>query len=245
MDETKRNEKTYLLKEEMMLAETLVFLPGVLSDHRVWSYQISHLSELVTCRVIPLVTSNNTSDLLQTVLSQVEGNFFLAGHSMGGWLALELARKVPERVLKLCLLNTSAQPDSVAKQQSRMEMIQAVEQGAFQTVAAALAERYVYSKKVKKDVLSMFLSVGEQAFVNQQKALLTRQECSSFLHQLPMPTLVIHAQQDKNFSLAVHQELVAKIPQAKLAIIEDSGHMCPMESPQAVTALLRFWLNYF
>ena len=164
---------------------------------------------------------------------------------MGGWLALELARKVPERVLKLCLLNTSAQPDSAEKQQSRIEMMQAVEQGAFQTVAATLADRYVYTKRVKKDVLSMFLSVGKQAFLNQQKALLTRQECSSFLPQLTMPTLVIHAQQDKNFSLAVHQELVDKIPNAKLAIIEDCGHMCPMESPQAVTALLRFWLNYF
>lgn len=228
-----------------MIPETLVFLPGVLSDHRVWSYQISHLSDLVTCRVVPLVTSNNTSDLLQTVLSQVEGNFFLAGHSMGGWLALELARKAPERVLKLCLLNTSAQPDSVEKYQSRIAMIQAVEQGAFQTVAAAIADRYVYSKRVKKEVLSMFLSVGEHAFLNQQEALLTRQECSSFLPRLTMPTLVIHAQQDKNFSLAMHQELVAKIPNAKLAVIEDCGHMCPMESPQAVTTLLRFWLNYF
>ena len=85
-----------------MTAETLVFLPGVLSDDRLWSYQISHLSDLVACRVIPLVTRNSTSDLLQMVLSQIEGNFFLAGHSMGGWLALELASKVPDRILKLC-----------------------------------------------------------------------------------------------------------------------------------------------
>ena len=59
-----------------MIPETLVFLPGVLSDQRVWSYQINHLSDLVTCRAIPLVTGNNTADLLQMVLSQVEGNFF-------------------------------------------------------------------------------------------------------------------------------------------------------------------------
>lgn len=228
-----------------MTAETLVFLPGVLSDDRLWSYQISHLSDLVACRVIPLVTRNSTSDLLQMVLSQIEGNFFLAGHSMGGWLALELASKVPDRILKLCLLNTSAQPDSVEKRQNRIQMIQAVEHGAFPTVAAAIADRYVYSRKVKKDVLSMFLNVGARAFLNQQQALLTRRECNSILPQLTMPTLVIHARQDNNFSLAVHQELVDKIPHAKLAVIEDCGHMCPMESPQAVTALLRFWLNYF
>ncbi|WP_131795577.1 alpha/beta fold hydrolase [Fluoribacter gormanii] len=223
----------------------LIFLPGVLSDHRVWAYQTNHLQDLVRCQTIPLVHGNTTEDLLQRVLNHVEGRFFLAGHSMGGWLALELARRAPERILKLCLLNTSAQQDSEEKHQNRIEMIQKVEQGNFQTVAAALADHYVYDDRVKAEVRSMFLSVGQQAFLSQQKILLAREECSSFLASLAMPTLVIHARQDKNFSLAVHTELADKIPNAKLAIIEDSGHMAPMESPQAVTALLRLWLDYF
>ncbi|WP_454781580.1 alpha/beta fold hydrolase [Legionella sp. WA2022007384] len=224
---------------------TLVFLPGVLSDHRVWSYQATHLQDLVHCQIIPFTHGNMTEDLLQRVLNHVEGKFFLAGHSMGGWLALELARRAPERILKLCLLNTSAQPDSEEKHQRRIEMIRTVEQGAFQTVAAALADNYVYDERVKAEVLSMFLSVGPQTFLAQQKILLARDECNSFLASLTMPTLVMHARQDKNFSLAVHAELADKIPHAKLAIIEDSGHMSPMESPQAVTALLRLWLDYF
>ncbi|QMT61846.1 MULTISPECIES: alpha/beta fold hydrolase [unclassified Legionella] len=228
-----------------MSKKTLVFLSGVLSDHRVWSYQANHLHDLVNCQIIPLLHGTSTEDLLQRVLGHVEGAFFLAGHSMGGWLALELARRVPERILKLCLLNTSAQQDSEEKEQKRIELIRKVEQGAFQTVAAELVQHYVYDERVKPEVHSMFLSVGQQAFIAQQKILLARQECTSFLPSLEIPTLVIHARQDKNFSLSVHAELADKIPNAKLAIIEDSGHMSPMESPQAVTALLRLWLNYF
>jgi pimeloyl-ACP methyl ester carboxylesterase len=228
-----------------MLQKTLVFLPGVLSDERVWSYQIQHLHDRVTCKVIPLVEGNTTEDLLQTVLNTVQGPFFLAGHSMGGWLALELARHAPQRILKLCLLNTSAQPDSEAKYQSRMAMIRGVEQGDFQEVAEMLTDYYVLNDPVKKDVLSMFLDVGKHVFLKQQKILLTREGCSSFLSQISIPTLVIHAREDKNCSLAAHEELADNIPKAKLAIIEDSGHMSPMESPQAVTTLLRLWLDYF
>lgn len=228
-----------------MSQKTLIFLPGVLSDQRVWSYQSHHLQDLVQCQSIPLVGGDTTEALLQEILNRVEGDFFLAGHSMGGWLALELARRVPERILKLCLLNTSAQSDSQEKHQKRMAMLQMVEQGNFQEVARTLADFYVVDERVKKEVYSMFLSVGQQAFIAQQKLLLAREECRSFLPFLTMPTLVIHARQDKNFSLAVHEELRDRIPHAKLAIIEDSGHMSPMESPQAVTTLLRFWLDYF
>lgn len=228
-----------------MAKETLVLLPGVLSDKRVWSHQASHLADLVDCQIIPLTTNNTMQDLAQTVLEQIKGNFYLAGHSMGGWLALELARMVPERILKLCLLNTSAEPDSTEKRQNRIEMMDSVAKGGFRAIAQDIAQRYVYNRMVKEEVFSMFLRVGEQAFLNQEQILLTRQESQSFLSQLSIPTLIIHAKQDQVFSLAVHQELVDKIPNAKLAIIEDCGHMSPIESPQTITAFLRFWLSYF
>lgn len=75
--------------------------------------------------------------------------------------------------------------------------------------------------------------------------MLQRTECLSILPKIMCPTLVIHGVQDKNFSLEEHQELVSNIPNSKLALIEDAGHMSPMEMPQAVTSLLRFWLTYF
>ena len=85
----------------------------------------------------------------------------------------------------------------------------------------------------------MFLQVGEKAFIAQEEAMMQRGECQSILSAITCPTLVIHSSQDKNFSLEEHQELTSKIQQAKLAIIEDCGHMSPMEMPQAATALLR------
>ena len=91
----------------------------------------------------------------------------------------------------------------------------------------------------------MFLSEGPEVFIHQEQAMMQRKETLSILPQIACPTLLIHAAQDRNFSLQEHQELTAHIPGAKIAIVEDSGHMSPLEMPQAVTALLRFWLTYF
>ncbi|KTD35996.1 lipolytic protein [Legionella nautarum] len=228
-----------------MLQETLVLLPGVLSNEKVWSHQVKHLSDLVHCQVIPLIAQDSMEDLLSMVLETVKGRFILAGHSMGGWLALELAKAAPERIAKLCLLNTSARADPLEKRKDRLAMMERVAQGKFQCLAQEIAERYVYCSELRKEVLAMFLSVGEKSFLNQEKALLTRRETVSILPQLTMPTMVIHAQHDLVFSLEAHLELAHKIPHAKLAIIEGSGHMSPMEAPQAVTALMRFWIDYF
>ena len=59
------------------------------------------------------------------------------------------------------------------------------------------------------------------------------------------PTLVIHASEDKRFSFEMNKEIANAIPRAKFSIIDDCGHMSPMESPQAVTTLMRYWLDYF
>lgn len=225
-----------------MLQEPLILLPGLLSNETVWTHQLQHLSKMVRCQVIPLTFANNVNTLVTTILEQVEGNFFLAGHSMGGRIALELAKIAPDRILKLCLLNTSAQPDSPEKKQQRLALMDAVKNGQFHKVAMTLADSFVYNQRIKQDVISMILKVGEDAFLNQEQALLTRDDCRPDLCNLAMPTLIIHANQDQLFSLEVHQELASFINQARLAIIEEAGHMSPMESPEAVTTHLHSWL---
>lgn len=183
--------------------------------------------------------------MVQAILKEAPPKFALAGHSMGGWLCLEIMRIAPDRVLKLCLLNTTARMDSAEKRMSRNKMIQKAEQGQFQDVVDGLVGRLVDNPLAKGDVKTMFLDQGKDTFVHQEQAMIKRDDSMSILPTISCPALVVHARQDNVFSLEEHQELVDRIKGAKLAIIEDSGHMSPMEAPQAITALLRFWLTYF
>lgn len=222
----------------------LVLLPGLLSNKFLWHHQIGHLGNIATIHVISS-SENTPKKMVQAILDQAPQKFALAGHSMGGWLCLEVMRAAPARVSKLCLLNTTARMDSEEKKTRRQMMIEKAEKGKFQEVVKTLVENFVFNPLVKNDVEKMFLDVGKEVFIHQQKAMMMRNESQSILSTITCPTLVIHAAQDKVFSLEEHKELVNQIQNAELAIIEDSGHMSPMEVPQAITALLRFWLTYF
>lgn len=221
----------------------LVLLSGLLSNKILWQHQARHLSDIASIHVIS-PSQESPEKMIRAILNEAPPKFALAGHSMGGWLCLEVMRAAPSRVSQLCLLNTTARQDSEEKMARRREMVLKAEKGLFREVVKELVEHLVFNPLVKKDVEAMFLNVGKEAFVHQEKAMMKRSECLSILPRIACPAWVVHATQDKNFSLDEHEELIRQILGAKLALIEDSGHMSPIEAPQAVTALLRLWLTY-
>lgn len=223
----------------------LILLTGLLSDQRVFEYQVDKLKELADIIVIESTATNTSNAMVEKILHLAPNYFALAGHSMGGWLALKITKMAPEKVMKLCLLNTTAREDNNEDKANRQSMITRTRHGEFQQVANEIADRFVFNQNIKKDVLSMFLQKGGETLIKQGQAMLGREDLKEHLKTITCPTLIIHASEDKRFNLEAHQEIVNSILNAKLAIIEDCGHMSPMESPQAVTTLMRYWLEYF
>lgn len=225
-----------------MMKTPLFFISGLLSNELVWSHQVKSLSDIALIKVIS-PTQDSPQKMVEEILEQAPDQFILIGHSMGGWLCLEVMRRAKERVTKLCLLNTTARSDTPIVKIKRKEMIQRVESGQFREVVKELVDYFVFNTSVKEKVEKMFLEVGEQAFIRQEKSMLIRDECESILPMIQCPTLVIHAANDKVFTLEDHQELANNISGAKLAIIENCGHMSPLEMHQAVTTLLGSWIS--
>lgn len=221
----------------------LVLISGLLSNEYLWRHQVKYLNEITAISFFN-PNQDNTKEMVEAILKEAPPTFALAGHSMGGWLCLEILRVAPSRVSKVCLLNTTARDDSEEKKAKRQAMIARCREGQFEEIINEITPFFTENPAVRREVEKMFLDVGCEAFTNQEKAMLNRDPCESVLSSICCPALVIHAAQDKNFTLKEHEELVEKIPNAKLAIIEDSGHMSPLEVPQAVTSLLRFWLTY-
>lgn len=220
----------------------LVLLSGLLSNEILWRHQIDHLSDMASIQVISS-NQNTAQKMVQAILEEAPPTFALAGHSMGGWLCLEVWRAAPSRVTQLCLMNTTARMDAEEKRLRRQAMILKAKQGRFPELIDEIMKYFVFNSAVEEDVKSMFSKVGGEAFINQEEAMLNRNECFSVLSTISCPTLVIHARKDHIFSLEEHKELAGQIPNAKLAVVEGSGHMSPMEAPDDITALLRFWLK--
>lgn len=219
----------------------LVLLTGLLSNETVWQYQVKALSGIVKVQII--TSQENTPEkMILNILDKAPPKFLLAGHSMGGWLCLEIMKRAPERVIKLCLLNTTARSDSKEKKEKRSNMIQRAKNGQFEQLIKENIENFIWNLGMKNDVEKMFLSVGPEALIAQEEAMLAREECLSVLPMIGCPTLVIHAAHDKIFSLEEHIELSNRVQNGTLTVIENSGHMSPMENPEAVTDAIRKWL---
>lgn len=220
----------------------LVLVSGLLSNQTLWLHQTDHLCGIADITIVS-PTQDTPQGMVQAILEQAPPTFALAGHSMGGWLCLEVMRAASSRVSKLCLLNTTARSDSEEKRARRHAMIEKAERGQFRDLVKGLVKNFVFQSHAASVVEKMFLEVGPDAFIHQEKAMLAREETFPILPRILCPTLVIHAVQDKVFSLEEQQEMVDEIPHARLATVEDSGHMSPLEMPQAVTSLLRSWLS--
>ena len=223
--------------------QPLLLIPGLLSNRQVWAHQIAHLQDIADIQCIEFTNEQTIEQMLTTTLKNAPLQFAVAGHSMGGCLALELFNIIPDRITKLCLLDTTARGDSPQKVQRRKQMIEQTQQGKFQTIAKQITDFFVYQPHIKKKVMQMFMEVGPETFICEEEAMLNLHGYQALLPKITCPTMVIHGSQDKNFTLDYHEEIVSLIPGATLAIVEDAGHMSTMEMPQAVTALMRYWLK--
>jgi pimeloyl-ACP methyl ester carboxylesterase len=99
-----------------MKKEPLVLLPGLLSDDYVWDHQVKYLSEVADIYIPNLSYASSPNEMIEEIMKVApDSKFAIAGHSMGGWLSLEIVKHYPERVSKLCLLATRIDSDSKEK----------------------------------------------------------------------------------------------------------------------------------
>lgn len=231
-----------------MAKTKLVLLPGLLNDHRLWTHQLETLADLADATVGDITGADSIAALAKSVLAKAPGRFALAGLSMGGYTALEIMRQAPERVERLALLDTSARPDAPAQTERRQEFIAQIQQGDFKGVTNRLLPLLIHPERVKDAALTdtikaMALAVGKEAFIRQQTAIMHRADSRPMLRSIRCPTLVLCGRQDALTPLEVHQEMAAGIKGSALVVVEDCGHLSPIERPRAVSAVLRYWLQ--
>jgi pimeloyl-ACP methyl ester carboxylesterase len=186
------------------------------------------------------------------VLREVRApRFALAGHSMGGRVALEMMRIAPERIERLALLDTGFLPRAQgeagdAEQRERHALLTLAREQGMRSMGRQWARGMVHPAHLDAPVFEAILAMIErktpEVFEAQIRALLARPDARPVLQSLRCPTTFMCGRQDAWSPLARHEEMHALVPGSGLVVIEDAGHMCTMEQPGAVNDALRRWL---
>ena len=227
---------------------TLALLPGLLCDAALWQSQVAALAGLADCRVAELTAEETVAGMARSVLALMPDRFALAGLSMGGYVALEILRQAPERVTKLALLNTRATPDSAEETARRRDLVALAERGQFKGVTPRLLplflhEAHLADAAIVGTVRAMAERVGKDAFIRQQKAIMARPDSRPTLAAIRCPTLVLCGREDVLTPVEGHRAMAAGIRDARLEVIDDCGHLSPLEQPERVNVALVGWLE--
>jgi pimeloyl-ACP methyl ester carboxylesterase len=225
-----------------------VLVPGLLCDERLWRHQADHLASVAEPVFADVTRGSSVSEMARAVLEGAPERFSLAGLSMGGYVALEIMRAAPQRVVRLALLDTSARADSREQTQARRRLIHFAQSGRFDEVPRELLPRQVHpdnlgDERLVDTVLGMANAVGPEAFVRQEEAIIGRPDARGTLPSIACPTLVLCGREDALTPVYLHEEMASLIPGSRLRVIETCGHLSTLERPAEVTEALREWLE--
>ncbi|WP_374571267.1 alpha/beta fold hydrolase [Phenylobacterium sp.] len=230
----------------------LLLLPGMICDEAFWRAQVEALAGICEPAVMNFGVLDSFEAMARSVLADAPARFALAGHSMGGRVALEIMRLAPERVLKLALAATdyrgheSAETRAAEAARRDMMLAKATADGmdgfGRMWLSQILPPYRLADEALAADVLAMMARQPVEALAAQTRAALMRGDHSKLLATISCPTLICAGDDDPLRPVAIHQRMAEQIAGARLVVIERCGHMVAMERPEAVTAALENWL---
>ena len=236
-----------------MNRDTLILVPGLLCDAAVWQDQAAELSQRCTVHVAQHGTADTLGAMADAILVAAPPQFALAGHSMGGRVALEVWARAPQRITRLALLDTGYEglPEGEAGERERagrLRLLEVAQREGMRPMARAWARGMVHPDRLADSALmesiyAMLSRSTAQVFAAQIHALLNRPDRTALLATINVPTLVLCGREDSWSPLARHQAMAGQIPGSVLVDVPDCGHMCTMERPQALNQALQAWLD--
>ncbi len=228
--------------------EPIVFIPGLMSNYRLFAPQIQILSRTRSIQMATLGQAESVRDMAERVLKDAPETFALVGHSLGGNVAMEVVRRAPDRVTRLALMSTDPlhEPPNVAAERdlamarAKAGRLSDVMRETFPESSLAPGAALTH---VQNEIQEMSATLGLEAFLTQSKALQRRPDQQGTLRRISVPSLVLCGIYDRLTPPRRHELMAELIPHCGLASLDGAGHYPSLEQPQAVVSILIEWLS--
>ena len=223
---------------------TLLLISGFMADATLWDAVAEDLTPFGPVVTADLSRGEDIETMAAAILSDAPERFVAVGFSRGGYVARELARIAPERVTALILIATSARGDTEDLIRQRRSALKAAPR-AFKglsrpAIVSSLHPDRAGDEAMIARVRDMGLRLGGEVFHRQ--SALARGGDLDRLDAITQPTLIVAADADRLRGPDEAEELHQGIAGSTLVQIADSGHMIPLEQPQALAKEMTDWL---
>ena len=227
-------------------ATRLDLIPGTLCDARMWARLTPLLGDF-DIHHVPLHEARTREQMQELIGAHSAPRSHLVGFSLGAYLAVEYAVAHPERIASLVLIANSAKGLPPAEVQARQRIVAMLEKNAYsgmtrQRLRELLHPSHLGDTAITQPIEQMALELGKEVLLAQFTTTIHRVDLMDRLPELPFPVLIVGAEGDQLVAAADLREMAARLPDAHLHMLTDAdrtGHMIPLEAPQALAAILR------
>ncbi len=240
-----------LFYEEMGQGKPLVFIHGFPFDHSTWHPAANLLANKARCILPDLrglgkspVTGTESSipimadDIIHLLnVLEIDRACFI-GHSMGGYVAMQIARAYPDRVFGLGLVATRSDPDTSDKAAERLASRAAVLSGGKSALIETMLERLTEKPEIRRQIKPIMENAPAQGIAMAQFAMANREDATGWLRELPFPIVVIAGGNDIISPIEDMKDLCAKLKDGRFYSSQSASHMLSMEEPELIARAL-------
>ncbi|MHB1148350.1 MAG: alpha/beta fold hydrolase [Lutibacter sp.] len=228
----------------------VVLIHGFLENSTMWNEIAKVLSKRNRVIYIDLLghgqtgnlgyihTMEDQANMVKAVLNHLRlRKYILIGHSMGGYVTLAFAKLFPESIKGLCLMNSTALPDSEEKKISRDRAIKAIKKNHKTFVRVAIPmlfsekNREIYLKEIEQ-ITQEALHLSSQGIIAASEGMKIRKNQTPIYKTANFPIAMIVGKQDPALD---YDSLIAQTKNTKVKIIEfPDGHMSHIENKESL-----------
>lgn len=240
----------------------VILLHGSPTNRWVWAPQANELALAGFRVVLPDLRGHGETPVAEglATVEAVAGDVFamadelgmrqfvLGGFSWGGFVAFEMVREQPERILGLLFVSTRAEGDSERERSAKLESAAALRREGLRVDGyrdRVLSEETLRTRpKLWDDVRRMMLSVPAEGRAQALEGTAQRPDFRPLLPQIRVPTLVIVGAEDPITPPEFSKEMHKHIPGAFLQEVEGASHFVTLEAPGVVSQAILNWLTF-
>lgn len=230
----------------------LVLIPGYPLDHSIWD-DVLPLLENDFDLILPDVRGFGESSTVETPYSMADiaadlvaildslgiEKVALAGHSMGGYVALAFVKAFPSRVSGLALISSQVASDPPERKEGRYKTATDVAQKGVQLVAEGMTDKLSSHQRVRDLVHPLIAKQSVAGVTGALKAMAEREDLTSFIASFKQPLVLVHGDADELIPADRAREIKSLVPSAQLVELIGAGHMPMMELPEQTAAALK------
>ncbi len=225
-----------------MKKANFVFLPGVFCEPNIlWEAQKNKLANDANVFNYDLSSYASIDAAITRIISNSPEKFFLIGFSLGGQVALELFRKIPERIKGFLVMSASPRPPAEATRARVKNAIHGIKTKGLESFMSSFYDGYFNNDTFKQKYLDMTKKVGVEGCMNHLRIVESIEDKP--FPNIICPTEILCGADDDKTTPELHREFHKKIAESKLNIIPSVRHYIMWVQPEKINEVLIKWLK--